>query len=89
MMELFHSNYFFLSTLFHSVSFDQTFLSPLIKGGRGVVKRKVWKKKLEEKFAYVLRITHYYDCFPTRIHVEPIYIRGVVLCFAFTLSISV
>jgi hypothetical protein len=27
-----------------SVSYDGTFLSPLIKGGRGVVKRKVWKK---------------------------------------------
>jgi hypothetical protein len=34
------------STLFHSVSYDGTFLSPLIKGGRGVVKRKVWKKSL-------------------------------------------
>jgi hypothetical protein len=32
------------------ISFDQTFLSPLIKGGRGVVKRIVWKKSLEEKF---------------------------------------
>jgi hypothetical protein len=40
---LFSSFLLFNLFFFLSVSFNQLFLSPLIKGGRGVVKRKSWK----------------------------------------------
>jgi hypothetical protein len=34
---------------FHSVSFDQNFLSPLIKGARGLLKEKFGRKSLIKK----------------------------------------
>jgi hypothetical protein len=42
-------SFLFVQTFLLIVSFDQTFLSPLTKGVRGLSKRKVWRKSLVGK----------------------------------------
>jgi hypothetical protein len=42
---------------FLSVSYDGTFLSPLIKGGRGVVKRKVWAEEKRLRSMMFMKLT--------------------------------